>query len=332
MAQRFGYNLAIALLVAAAGGVLAAVADDSANQPRIEFETVEHDFGVIRGTTPWKCEFRFRNTGDAELLITNVQSSCGCTVAAPDKKNFAPGESGVITAAVDPTKISGLFSRTVTVFTNAPQSGQVILTVKGNSVREVSWSPSNHIVFGNIASTAVTSRSVDVSFNTEAPIRVVEATSQSPNLKVEITEVAAGKHYRVQVTTVPPLPAGPFSGKISIHTDHGQYKTLECVAAAVVVAPITAYPPEAVVQEQGGYLIAPAIVVRHNDGGKFQIKKAEIQPEGFQFRIEPLQDGKAYRVLLISAPAGWQPKGDGLLLVQTDDKEVPEVRVPLHFK
>jgi hypothetical protein len=310
----------------------APVFSQDAKQARIQFVKLEHDFGTMRGTTHQKHEFKFQNTGDAELVITAVESSCGCTAAAPDKKNFAPGESGVISASVDPTRVTGSFAKGITVRTNDPNSPHIVLTVKGNSIRDVSWSPSNHVVFGNIASTAAATRTVELNFGADEPIRVLEATSESPNVRASVKELVEGKKYMIELTTVPPLPFGAFGRRISVKTDHEQYKMLECIVQAVVVAPITAYPPEAVVQEEDGYLIAPAIVVRHNSGGKFQITGTEVEPKGFQLRVSPLPDGNAYRVLLTSPPPNWEAKGAGVIIVHTDDKDVPEIRVPLRFK
>ncbi|GEM_PF-3353716 len=322
-----------ALFVSLAAWMLAAPSfAQEAKTAKIQFESVEQDFGTIRGTTHYKREFKFKNTGDAELVITAVESSCGCTAAAPDKKNFAPGEGGVVTASVDPTRVHGFFSKPITVRTNSPNQQAVILTVKGNSIRDVSWSPSNTIVLGNIASTAVATRSIDVTFNADKPIRVLEATCQSPNVRVNVKELAPGIKYSIEVSTVPPLPFGHFGKRITVTTDHEQYQTMECVVQALVVAPITAYPPEAVVQEEDGYLIAPAIVVRHNNGGKFEITKTEVEPKGFQFRVVPLPEGNGYRVLLTGPPSDWRARGDGVIVVHTNDKDAPEIRVPLRFK
>ncbi len=38
--------------------------------------------------------FHFRNSGNAPVTITYIQTSCGCTTAALAKQVFAPGESG----------------------------------------------------------------------------------------------------------------------------------------------------------------------------------------------------------------------------------------------
>lgn len=72
---------------------------DAANTkvPVLTFEETEHDFGTIDQGTPVEKVFKFTNTGEAPLIITNASSSCGCTVPDyPKDTPIAPGETGEI--------------------------------------------------------------------------------------------------------------------------------------------------------------------------------------------------------------------------------------------
>lgn len=62
--------------------------------PVISFEETEFDFGEIEQGTNVEHVFKFTNTGNAPLVITDATSSCGCTVPSPPKDPIAPGESG----------------------------------------------------------------------------------------------------------------------------------------------------------------------------------------------------------------------------------------------
>src|SRR5688500_18360428 len=55
------------------------------------------DFGKIKVNKQVTHEFSFINAGDAPLVITSVQASCGCTVAKYSKDAIAPGSSGYVT-------------------------------------------------------------------------------------------------------------------------------------------------------------------------------------------------------------------------------------------
>ncbi len=90
------------------------------------------DFGKIKVNKPVTHEFSFINAGDAPLVITSVQASCGCTVAKYSKDAIAPGSSGYVTATYNAARV-GVFTKTVTVNANTG-SGAVVLTVKGEVV------------------------------------------------------------------------------------------------------------------------------------------------------------------------------------------------------
>jgi hypothetical protein len=73
----------------------AAVRDDAAKKlPVMSFEKVEHDFGNIIQSTPQETVFKFTNTGNAPLIITNAKSTCGCTVPEKPDGPIAPGDTG----------------------------------------------------------------------------------------------------------------------------------------------------------------------------------------------------------------------------------------------
>jgi hypothetical protein len=95
----------------------------------IEFETTEHDFGTIPFKGDGTFEFVFRNTGKEPLLLTNVRSSCGCTVPEWPKEPVNKGKQGVIKVRYN-TRISGNFAKSISVYTNTGE-GPIVLVIRG---------------------------------------------------------------------------------------------------------------------------------------------------------------------------------------------------------
>lgn len=62
--------------------------------PEITFDETVHDFGEIAQGTNVEHVFTFKNTGRAPLVITDAQSTCGCTVPEYTEEPIAPGETG----------------------------------------------------------------------------------------------------------------------------------------------------------------------------------------------------------------------------------------------
>lgn len=90
------------------------------------------DVGEIPQGTPKNIEFTFRNTGDKEVIITNVRTSCGCTASDYTREAIAPGKTGFVKATYN-AATKGAFTKTVTVTTNAEGTAKV-LTLKGNVI------------------------------------------------------------------------------------------------------------------------------------------------------------------------------------------------------
>ena len=90
------------------------------NAPEITFEQDIIDLGEFMqyDDPSSKCEFKFTNTGDAPLIISNAKGSCGCTVPVWPKEPIAPGASNVIKVKYD-TKRIGAFNKSVTLTSNA---------------------------------------------------------------------------------------------------------------------------------------------------------------------------------------------------------------------
>ncbi len=89
-------------------------------QAKIEFKAETIDYGEIAKGSDGVRIFEFTNTGDQPLIISEVKSSCGCTVPKKPKGPVAPGESSVIEVKYD-TKRVGPIRKTITVYSNAEQ-------------------------------------------------------------------------------------------------------------------------------------------------------------------------------------------------------------------
>ncbi len=109
-------------------------------KPKMSFEKEIHNFGNIKqdgGNADY--QFVFTNTGAKPIIITDVKSSCGCTTPSWSKEPVAPGAKGYITAAYNPDKRPGHFSKTITVTSNAENS-PITLTITGD-VGELAITP-----------------------------------------------------------------------------------------------------------------------------------------------------------------------------------------------
>ena len=96
---------------------------------KFKFETEEIDYGTIQQDADGLRVFKFTNTGEAPIVITNAKGSCGCTVPTYSKNVIKPGETGEIEVKYATNRI-GKFTKTVTLTSNASEPSKV-LRIKG---------------------------------------------------------------------------------------------------------------------------------------------------------------------------------------------------------
>ncbi|HZW62821.1 MAG TPA: DUF1573 domain-containing protein [Flavobacteriaceae bacterium] len=94
--------------------------------PVMEFNTTEYDFGEIESKQNVETVFTYTNTGNAPLIITDIKSSCGCTVPQDWSRDPLPvGESGEFTVKFNGTGTNKV-TKTVTITANTETGKETV--------------------------------------------------------------------------------------------------------------------------------------------------------------------------------------------------------------
>jgi hypothetical protein len=188
-------NLPTTMILLLVVFVNVAIAQDVA---KITFEKTSHNFGsFLESAGVQTTTFKFKNTGTSPLIISNVRASCGCTTPKWTREPVVPNGSGEITVSYDPANRPGIFSKTITVTSNA-QNANVILEISGQVdqrektiaekyPREIGSlrATTNHISFAQLKQTAIETRELELVNDTDKPVKV-EPQSIPPHLKVSV--------------------------------------------------------------------------------------------------------------------------------------------------
>jgi hypothetical protein len=97
--------------------------------PALTFEETKHNFGMIRQGEVVSHDFKFTNTGDAPLIITEAVVTCTCTKVDFPKQPIAKGESGVVKVTFESKSAIDRQERTVVLKSNAAKP-ETTLTIK----------------------------------------------------------------------------------------------------------------------------------------------------------------------------------------------------------
>jgi hypothetical protein len=101
-------------------------------QAKIEFKTDTIDYGTIEKGANGVRVFEFTNTGNEPLIISKVNSSCGCTVPKKPEGPIQPGQTGEIEVKYDTNRVNPI-RKTITVISNA-ETPTVALKIKGEVI------------------------------------------------------------------------------------------------------------------------------------------------------------------------------------------------------
>ncbi len=104
---------------------------DPASLTTLEWlDTKELNMGKIVEGQELEVAFRFKNTGNKALIISNVSAQCGCTIPETPKEPFAPGQEGVIKAKFNSDNRGGS-TNTKEVYVDAnTDPGRTVLVFK----------------------------------------------------------------------------------------------------------------------------------------------------------------------------------------------------------
>jgi hypothetical protein len=109
---------------------------------QIAWDKSNYDFGDIRQGEKVEYTFRFHNTGDEPLMITNVTTQCGCTASKGWPRDpIQPGSRGEITLVFDSSGKFGRVNKVATVMSNAVNKEGTQVLLSGNILEKKLTNP-----------------------------------------------------------------------------------------------------------------------------------------------------------------------------------------------
>lgn len=104
-------------------------------QAKFKFVTETIDYGTVAKGSDGVRVFEFTNVGDKPLVISDVKSTCGCTVPEKPEGPIGPGEKGQIKVKYDTKNKVGPIRKNITVYSNADEPVK-LLKIKGEVLKD----------------------------------------------------------------------------------------------------------------------------------------------------------------------------------------------------
>jgi len=292
-------------------------------QPRIQAANPAYDFGTVLEGTPVKHEFTVKNVGQAELVIGQVQSSCGCTVAQSDKKRLAPGEQTQLPVTFDTRHERGPATRRIDVYTNDPQTPDLALSIHG-TVRLESEAAPSELLFDSVRKGTEQTRDVGISYHGSAKDFRITKVANS-NSHIVVTQQPG---LKLKVSLLKTMPVGPFQDTIEIATIG---RPIEVPVYGRVVGNLVAEPAQVsfgILPHGEG---AMRIVRLTNSGAHpVAIKGLSSTNPAVTAQADPIAAGKQYKITLQLRKGTPDGQLRGQLVINTDDPEQGNLTVPFY--
>lgn len=109
--------------------------EEKAAAPVAEMDSVYH-FGRVKAGEKVEWKVRIKNKGKQSLILRNIKTSCGCTVAEPDCRVIAGGEEGWLSVVFKTDGRQGRQHKTIEVTLNDYRRPRWQLTLEGEVVKE----------------------------------------------------------------------------------------------------------------------------------------------------------------------------------------------------
>ncbi|RLA57764.1 MAG: hypothetical protein DRR04_12275 [Gammaproteobacteria bacterium] len=307
--------------------------------PGIEFETKDFEFGDIFDDEPQTVKFKFSNVGDGTLVIRELQASCQCTAGELGKRSYEPGESGEITVVFNPKGKRGNQRQYVRVFSNDPDKKQVMINVRGR-VRPRIYIDPKLLGFGGMRHGQTKTMSFTVSGRGE-DFKVTEATIR--NSDAFSTKIVGPRpmtidnedllQYEIHVTLDGTLPLGMHSDSVVFKTTDPFAEERSINLSARLNGQLLATPQT--VKIGRARVDTPyngSFVVSNRDGFPFKITGVSVesaQSQAPEVNVVAIDD-TSYKVTFRGTPVKGDRFAQGTVIVLTDVKGEPEVRVKYH--
>lgn len=221
---------------------------DPSMVPVIEVETHVYDMGTVANDKPTKGQVMVFNRGKLPLEISQVTTSCACTMGTIVNKTIPPGGQEPMIVTIDPNRIPGFDStKTLSIYSNDSKNSIMQVDVTCKVEPEFSIEPRD-VDFGVVTKGEVKKAAIKVVQlgNQELVIHEVKPSGAAPGLTMEAKALAPenGKNaYEILVTLdTSALPASPYQANYTMKTSIKRLETFFGHVSANIVAPYHVEP------------------------------------------------------------------------------------------
>ena len=265
-------------------------------QPKATFDKMTHEFGVVLWKHPATATFQIKNDGDKPLVISNVTTSCGCTVADWTKEPIAPGATGVVTSTFD-AKALGHFYKDIGVYCNA-SARPIYLMLRG----EVSADPKNYTLTHPYEIGAIRLNKAAIEFDDTNK-------GDKPTMEILVANTTSDVYTPVlmhlppylEAVAVPERIGKKATGKIKVTLDTDKLPKFGLTTATVY---LSRFPGDKVNEENAIPVSAVLLPDFSNMSQQQRLNPPAVQLSATEFTVPPLAENAKKKLTVVVKNVG----------------------------
>lgn len=316
--------------------LLSVTSADGAVGPRVTFTPKAFDFGCKPYGLKLPGSFVLTNEGDEPLVISKIESSCGCVAAYTGDIVIKPGERFLFKFSLETASYK---DGTIKLHTNQRDQPTVLLPVHMKPLREVQLTEKD-IAFGTVShGQDRTEKFMLWIADPKKPVRILSLTSTIAHLSLSHQErvVSNRQGHEISATlSTQGMPLGRFGGWIHIALDLPQQPVIQIEVGGKVVAGIVLSPNPLSIRVLARALQAGVqrpVTVRATSGHKFRIR--DVKSNDPYVHAEVRSQEPAARHLLTVSLAENTPPTQGTkkatIQVVTDSEHEPVLSLRVYY-
>ncbi|MGA2866132.1 MAG: DUF1573 domain-containing protein [Verrucomicrobiota bacterium] len=299
--------------------------------PKIQFDATIYDFGKVMSGQQVKHTFCFTNTGSQDLVLSNVQGSCGCTALGDWAHQVKPGESGQIPVVFNTANYNYPVTKFVTVVCNDKTQPFVSLQLKGIVWKPIDVSPPVASLFLR-PDCPFGSVTIRITNGLEQLLLLSVPESNNRLFAAELRTNNLGREYLVIISNTAALPPGSVQGQITFKTSVTNVPVISILTWA------NSQPAMNIVPLRIDLTQAPLptnqlryVTIINNSTNPVALSEPSVDAKDANITVTESQPGRYFTVVL-TFPTGFElPAGRaGSFTVKTTHPQFPLVKVPIY--
>jgi hypothetical protein len=296
-----------------------------------------HTFGTVKQGETITHTFVIRNSGKVPLKIARMElSEQGMT--ARMKPVISPGGEGQVTVRWDTGRVKGYVSGEIVLHPDDPVQPAIFLCLKGVVKPPLEVLPSRTLFLSVFKGESI-EQTVTIVNNEAQPLAIKRLEPHGQHFLAEFRTVDPGKVYQLVVRVPPETPPGRYSEGLDLHTDQAGRSPIKIAVNVLVRTELYVFPDSV---DFGTMSLAeltqtpslvesmtqPLLVKKRQ--GDFEIKSVTSDLPLFRISQEPSGRSGTFRIdVSLDRDKLRLGKVEGLLRIRTDDREFPELLIPV---